>query len=153
MNFLAPLFLAGAAAVILPIVFHLIRRSVRRRREFSSLMFLNLSPPRLVRRNRIEHWILLLLRCAALALLALAFARPFLERPVTQLPGTAARQVVVLIDRSASMRREKLWDEALSRLRRWSDQAGPNDTVAVYAFDRALKPIVTFPQWAELAAG
>ena len=66
MSFLAPLFLAGALAISLPIVLHLIRRTTRERTLFSSLMFLTASPPRLVKRNRIEHLLLLLLRCVSI---------------------------------------------------------------------------------------
>ena len=69
MNFLAPLFLLGAAAVIGPVIYHLVRRTTRDRQRFSSLLFLQASPPRLAQRQRIEHWLLLLLRCLALLLL------------------------------------------------------------------------------------
>jgi hypothetical protein len=40
MSFLAPLFLIGAIVIGLPIFFHLIRRTTRERKVFSSLMFL-----------------------------------------------------------------------------------------------------------------
>jgi hypothetical protein len=69
------LFLFGALAVALPVVFHLIRRTTREQTLFSSLMFLQPSPPRLARKSRLEH-LLLLLRCLALGLLAFGFARP-----------------------------------------------------------------------------
>ena len=46
MNFLTPLFLLGGLAIAGPIVFHLIRRTTRERRVFSSLMFLLPTPPR-----------------------------------------------------------------------------------------------------------
>ncbi len=59
MNFLAPLFLLGALAVALPVLFHLVRRTTRQRTVFSSLMFLRPAPPRLTRRNRLEHLLLL----------------------------------------------------------------------------------------------
>src|ERR1041385_4153779 len=93
MNFLAPLFLAGAFAVALPVVFHLIRRTTRERTVFSSLMFLKPTPPRLTKRNRLEHILLLMLRCAAICLLAVGFARPFVkhilpETPFSQPPKT-----------------------------------------------------------------
>jgi hypothetical protein len=74
MGLLAPLYLAGLAALSLPILFHLIRRTPRGRQTFGSLMFLAPSPPRLSRRSRLDQWLLLLLRAAALALLAMAFA-------------------------------------------------------------------------------
>ena len=49
MSFLAPLFLFGALAVAAPILFHLIRRTSREKIPFSSLMFLQPTPPRLTR--------------------------------------------------------------------------------------------------------
>ncbi len=91
MGLLAPLYIAGLLAITLPIVFHLIRRTPHGRQEFSSLMFLTPSPPRLTRRSRLSNILLLLLRAAALALLALAFARPFFhgddDRDVSQSRG------------------------------------------------------------------
>ena len=70
MSFLAPLFLLGGLAIALPVVFHLVRRSSREKLEFSSLMFLKPTLPRMTRRNRLEHIFLLLLRCLAIGLLA-----------------------------------------------------------------------------------
>ena len=78
MGLLTPLYLAGLAALSLPVLLHLIRRTPRGRQAFSSLMFLSPSPPRLTRRSRLDHLLLLVLRLTALALLAFAFARPFL---------------------------------------------------------------------------
>ena len=76
MTFLAPLFLLGALAVALPILFHLIRRTPTVQRRFSSLMFLSPSPPQLSRRSRLDKILLLLLRCLIIGLIAFAFARP-----------------------------------------------------------------------------
>ena len=52
MNFLFPLFLAGIAAVAVPIVLHLVRRHTRDRVTFSSLMFLRTTRPRFTSRSR-----------------------------------------------------------------------------------------------------
>ena len=61
MSFLAPWFLAaGIAAISLPILFHLFRRTPQGRLPFSTLMFLTPSPPRLTSRSRLENWPLLL---------------------------------------------------------------------------------------------
>ena len=89
MNFLAPLFLLGALAVALPIALHLARRTARRRTVFSSLLFLRPTPPRLTRRNRLEHRLLLLLRCLVIGLLAFGFARPFFRQKVSEKIGRA----------------------------------------------------------------
>ena len=74
MSFLAPLFLIGAAAIALPILFHLIRRTSKDKTIFSSLMFLLPTPPRVTRKSRLENILLLILRCLVLCLLALGFA-------------------------------------------------------------------------------
>ncbi len=148
MNFLAPLFLAGAAAVVLPVVFHLIRRKTREQVPFSSLMFLRVSPPRLTKRSRLEDLLLLLLRCLVLALLAAAFARPFVRRPLAlpELRGTIRRELI-LVDTSASMRREGLWDAARARILAAVESAAPGDTLAVYGFDRRMRSVVSFADW------
>src|SRR5262249_14061873 len=75
MSFLTPLYALGVLAVAAPVVFHLIRRSPRGEVPFGSLMFLSPTPPRLTRRSRLDQVVLLLLRAAALCLLALAFTR------------------------------------------------------------------------------
>src|SRR6185369_13883767 len=154
MNFLAPLFLAGAAAIALPVVFHLIRRTTRERTAFSSLMFLEPSPPRLTRRSRLEHILLLILRCAVLCLLALGFARPFIKKMIDS-PASAigARQIVVLVDISASMRRANLWNEARTRVQSILGKTSPADQVALVAFDRHTHPLVSFEEWNAAPAG
>lgn len=149
MSFLAPFFLLGAAAVIGPILFHLIRRTTREVMPFSSLMFLQPTPARVTKRSRIENLRLLLLRCLALALLALAFARPFLARPASSLPLAegAGKRTVVLLDTSASMRRENLWPEARRKAEDLLRKAAPADEIAVLAFDRTIRSVVSFEDW------
>jgi hypothetical protein len=150
MRFLFPLFLAGAAAVLVPIVLHLSRRRTRRELPFSTLMFLAPTPPRFHRRQKIEHWLLLALRCLAVALLAAAFARPFIPRPLPALVSRPGVRTVVLVDTSASMRRASLWSDALSRVRSLLGRAGPADRVAVVTFDRRPTTVLGFDQWAAL---
>jgi hypothetical protein len=60
MNFLYPLFLAGIAAVAVPIVLHLVRRRTRDHVTFSSLMFLRTTRPRFTSRSRLENLPLLI---------------------------------------------------------------------------------------------
>src|SRR5262245_21105846 len=104
MSFLTPLFLAGLGAVAIPILIHLIQRERKRVVMFPSLMFLQRIPYQSVRRRRIRHWALLAMRCAAIALLVLAFARPFFqESDLAAAAVGGAREVVVLLDTSASM--------------------------------------------------
>src|SRR4051794_29295206 len=104
MGVLAPLYIAGLLGIALPIIFHLIRRNPHGRQEFSSLMFLQPSPPRLTRRSRLSNILLLILRGLALAALAFAFARPYLSGALDKDVSTGkGRRVAVLLDTSASM--------------------------------------------------
>lgn len=154
MSFLTPLFLIGGLAIAGPIIFHLVRRATREKTLFSSLMFLLPSPPRLSQRHRLEHLLLLILRCLALALLAFGFARPFLRQTPIDDPTTAQpKRVVVLVDTSASMRREGVWAAARERVAEVLGRAGPADQFAVYPFDRHAVPLVTFEDWNRTAPG
>lgn len=154
MNFLAPLFLLGGLAVALPVIYHLVRRTTRERTVFSSLMFLRPAPPRLTRRNRLEHILLLVLRCAVIGLLALGFARPFLKRVLPETASAGApKRIVVLLDTSASMQRERLWAEARDKAEAILRAASPADQAALFTFDRQLHPLISFEQWKSIAAG
>ena len=150
MNFLAPLFALGALAGIGPIVFHLMRNTTREQTPFSALMFLEPSPPRLTKRDKLENLWLLLLRCLVLALIALAFARPFLPRPTPRPPPAGGRRIVLLLDTSASMRRENLWADARARAEARVRAAQPADEMAIVAFDRQSRPALTFEEWRKL---
>jgi hypothetical protein len=153
MNFLAPWFWLGTAAVVGPILFHLLRRSARERLPFSSLMFLSPTPPRAVRRRRLEHFWLLLLRCICLVLLAAGFARPFFSRDLpVPAPATSGRQIILLMDTSASMRRPGVWDEARAAVGRYLAGTGPADQVAVMTFDQQLRTLIGFKEWSSWPA-
>ncbi len=148
MNFLTPLFLLGGLAIAGPILFHLIRRTTRERRVFSSLMFLLPTPPRLAKRSRLEHWLLLLLRCLALGLLALGFSRPFFKQtPLDDPTAAQPKRIVVLVDVSASMRRAGLWSAARERVEATLGKVSAVDQVALYTFDRAATLLLPFEEW------
>lgn len=153
MNFLAPLFLVGAATIGLPILFHLIRRTTKERKVFSSLMFLLPSPPRLTKRSKLEHILLLLLRCAVICLLALAFARPFLKGVQPPAQPAESRRLLLLLDTSASMRRADLWSDAKAKASAYLKGTSTADQVAVFSFDHQLNPLLTFDQWNSAAPG
>jgi hypothetical protein len=149
-NFLAPLFALGALAVIGPILFHLIRRTTREVTPFSTLMFLQPTPPRVTKRSRLENLWLLLARCLVIALLALAFARPFLPRTTPAPSPGSGQRTVILVDTSASMRRDKLWADALSHLDTRLRAVQPGDEMAVLAFDGQTHSVLSFEEWRKL---
>src|SRR5688500_18500601 len=105
MSFLSPWFLAGLAALAVPILVHLIHKERKEVVEFPSLMFIQRIPYKSAKRNQIRHWLLFLLRCAAIILLIAAFARPLFDREAATPPAAldGAREVVILVDRSYSM--------------------------------------------------
>ncbi len=145
MNWLFPLYLAGAAAVIAPILLHLRRRPPQDRVDFSSLLFLDAQTPVPVSKRRLENWLLLLLRCLALILLALMFARPFVQNESATNSATN-HATLILLDRSASMRREDLWKRAVEEAMRRIRDAKLTDRVALAVFDRELTPVWTFDE-------
>ena len=151
---LAPFYLLGALAIAGPILFHLWRRTPRGRREFSTLMFLSPSPPRVTSRSRVEHWLLLLLRGAVLLLLAFAFARP-LWRTATSEPEKASDEelVAVLVDTSASLRRDGAWPELMKQLGASVSKLPTTATVGLFAFDDRWRSVADFTELKSLEAG
>src|SRR5262249_29242939 len=134
MSFLAPLFLVGLGALLVPVLLHLIQRERRNVQQFPSLMFLRRIPYQSVRRRRIRNWFLLLMRLAALALIVLAFARPFLRRAEVPVGATGAREVVVLLDRSYSMGYGDRWQRALAAAREAINGLKPTDRGSIVLF-------------------
>lgn len=151
---LAPLYLLAALTVAGPILFHLWRRTPRGRREFSTLMFLTPSPPRVTSRSRVEHWLLLILRAVALCLLALAFARP-LWRTATSTPDKTPDEelVAILIDTSASLRRDGAWPDLMDKVQQQLSRLPTTATVGLYQFDDQWKSIADFAELKRLEPG
>ena len=135
MGLLAPLFLLGLATVAVPVILHMIQRERKEEVEFPSLMFLRKVPYRSFRRQRIRHWFLLLLRCAALLLLLFAFARPFIRAAALAAVTDGAREVVVLLDQSYSMSYGDRWEDAQALATDTIDALDPGDRATVILFD------------------
>ncbi|MBI2401835.1 MAG: BatA domain-containing protein [Gemmatimonadetes bacterium] len=139
MTFLAPLFLAGLAALAVPIIVHLTNRPKSDAYPFPSLMFLQRVPFRTMRRQRIRHWWLLAMRAAVLVLVAAAFARPLLERLGGVGGSAAGREVVLLLDASYSMRFGDHWQRAQAAARRVVNGLGADDRATIVLVgDRAV---------------
>ena len=85
MSFLNAIMLAGIAAVSVPIIIHLLNRRKFKTITWAAMKFVKLSVDQNQRRMRIEDLILLLIRCALVALLALALARPASKDTVSDL--------------------------------------------------------------------
>src|SRR6185437_2149216 len=102
MGFLTPWFLAGAAAVGLPVWLHLLRKHRTTPLPFSSLMFFERRTQSSIKHRRLRYLLLFALRAALILLLALAFAHPYIQQHL--LPQSRTNEVtVVAIDNSLSM--------------------------------------------------
>ena len=134
MSFLTPLFLVGLAGLAIPVILHLIQKERKNVVQFPSLMFLRRIPYQSVRRRRIRHWLLLFMRLAALALIVLAFARPFLRRTEIAAGASGAREVVILLDRSYSMGYGGKWAQALAAAERAINGLTPADRASIVLF-------------------
>lgn len=104
MSFLNALFLFGLPIVAAPIALHLLRRQQRHVVPWGAMQFLTDAVGEGRRFDRLEEWLLLALRTAALLALVLALARP-LVRGLS--PAAAASQeVVIVLDDSLSTNRK-----------------------------------------------
>jgi len=140
LTFLVPLFLLGAAGIIVPIVVHLTRRQRRNVVHFPSLMFLEKIPYQERRRRRVQHWFLLGLRALALALVVLAFARPFMDSTEVGLGAAGGpREIVILMDQSYSMEVGDHLEEARGEAMEVIDGLGPLDRASVVAFSQGAQ--------------
>ncbi len=134
MSLLVPAFLAGLLALAIPLWVHLRNRRRSETVRFPSLMFLHQIPYRSVQRQLLQHRLLLAARALALALLALAFARPFMPSEVQGLDAAGAREVVIVLDDSWSMGYGDRWDQATAQARRVLAGLGSSDRVSLVLF-------------------
>ena len=140
MQFLNPLFLIGSLALIAPILVHLVRRETSRRVLFSSLMFVRRTPKASLRKQRLRHPLLLLLRMAALLLLVLAIARPLLTDPdAVGLSGSGGRSLILLLDDSFSMRFGDRFERAQAQARTILQSMAPGDRVRTVVFSDSTR--------------
>jgi hypothetical protein len=145
MSWLAPWYLMGLAAVAGPLVFHLWRQSAQGQRRFSSLMFLDPSPPRLTRVSRLQHVGLFACRALVLTCLAVALARPvFRHTQMLPVVPDGGELVCVLVDTSASLQRERAWPTLLAQLDRRLQRLHAADRVALLSFARTADVRIPF---------
>ncbi len=152
-SFLFPLYLLGAAAIAVPILLHLRRRPPKEHLEFGSLMFLEKTPERVTRRTRLEQLLLLALRCLAVLLLAFAFGRPFLDSIRLPSEANTLTRAILLVDRSASMRREGLREAAAEAAREAAQSYQAGAEVGLALFDERFDLVADLPTLAELGPG
>ena len=104
-NFLVSpwLFIGGLIAIASPVIIHLLNRRRFKRVDWAAMDFL-LEAQRINRRRvRLEEFILLLLRCLAMALIGLLLARPFLNINPAGMFKAGQTERIIVLDDSLSM--------------------------------------------------
>lgn len=103
MSFLNATLLFGLIAAMVPVVVHWFARTKYDEVDWAATMFLA-ADSRTTRKTRIDQWLLLALRMAAIAILAIALAAPSLPGwRLMSVGRSGPRDVAILIDGSSSM--------------------------------------------------
>jgi hypothetical protein len=142
MGFVQASLLAALAAVVLPILAHLLFRRRSRPVDLGTLRFLKVAVRQDTRRRRLKRLLLLALRVGCVVLLVLLFARPYRAEFSG---GGDAGLTVVLIDRSASMGRQRdgvrLIDRAVRELPEVLARVPARSRVEAAWFDVKAEPV------------
>ena len=136
LSFLTPMLLGGMALVAVPLALHLIMRQKPVKREFPAMRFLRRNAVANRRRLRLSHLLLLLLRMAALSLLALALARPVLRGAGWLADGEGPVAAAFVFDTAPRMllregNRTRL-EQAVSMAKVLIEKLPPESTLAVF---------------------
>jgi hypothetical protein len=127
--------LGGLAAIAAPILIHLLLRRKSQRMRFSSVQFFLKQDEQSMRKRKLRNLLLLSTRLLLFTLLALAFARPFFPASDAIAQAGEMRQLVILLDTSASMQAVTpdgpLWSRALDAVRKELAALKLNDRAAL----------------------
>lgn len=119
MNFLHPILAGvGLAAVAIPILIHLLMRRRRRPIDFGAMQFLLEAMRQQRRRLRLEQLILLMARCAVIALIALGLAQPLLGSAGLLGAGGSVTVYLLIDDSLTSSATDQTGETELARSRR-----------------------------------
>ena len=101
--FLNPIMLAGLGGALLPLVLHLLARSRYRNVEWGAMMFLESQANEQRQAAKLKQWLLLAMRMATVALLAIALARPITRSAWGAVSQQGPVTAVIVLDCSHSM--------------------------------------------------
>lgn len=130
-SFLSPLFLIGALAAAVPILLHLFHRRTDVVIDFPSVKLLTRAPVQHHRRRQLRELILLALRVAALVLLAVSFARPYVAGATAP---PSAPVTVIALDTSLSLSAPGQFARAQQAAAQAVSSAPASHAVAVITF-------------------
>ncbi len=129
--------LGGLAALGIPILIHLLLKRKTQRLRFSTVQFFVKQDERANKRRKLRHWLLLAVRLLLVALLVLAFARPYWKGNQAAGDFRKRRVAVFVLDRSASMQAttggQTQWNRALELIRKAFAEFKAEDHAAMVA--------------------
>lgn len=143
-GFLQTTMLLGLAGLAIPVLIHLWNRRRPEVIDWGAMQFLELNPARR-RRLVVEELLLLTARLALVALLVAGLAAPFARGPLLAAWTDPPREVVFVLDASASMARTDLspapWVRALDAVRAEIEALRPGDRFGLVLANRPVRPI------------
>ncbi|QIF02293.1 BatA domain-containing protein [Roseimicrobium sp. ORNL1] len=139
-----PGFLWALAALAVPLWIHLSRRRRYTELPVGTLRFLNEVLKERRKRARFEEIPLLLLRLLAVALLALAFTRPFLNS--REKAAESPAETVVLLDASGSVT-ENMKNAGLKLLLQSTQQVAEGSKLTLAQFSDEVEAITAADKW------
>ena len=133
LTFLATSFaIAGAIGASIPLILHLLNRERARQLIFSTVRFIQMSHQTNVRRHKLKRLLLLLMRILMLALLGLAFARPFFaDTPAPTQKTGGKRNAVIVLDTSYSMQYGDVFENAKKEVSNILDKLDASDAAGL----------------------
>ncbi|TWU01653.1 BatA domain-containing protein [Neorhodopirellula pilleata] len=144
MSFIGIGFLFALPLVAAPLLLHLFDRRRNEVIEWGAMQFLVEASARKTSARRLKQWLLLLLRCLAIAALIFALARPLL--PAGYLGGIDRGETILVIDNSMSMSRKTstgtMIETAVQRAAKIIEELPKNEDVRILT-------TAPYPTWAE----
>lgn len=148
----APVWMAGLGVLVVPLVLHLWSRRTGPPAPFPSIRMLRAIYTERARRSRWRDLLVMLLRCALLGLIVLAFAQPQWSQGPQEQPLPAAgigEARTIVLDASASMQRPyrggTLFDQAKRLTARLVRRADPQSPLSIIVLDGQATPLLPRP--------
>jgi len=142
--FLNAILVAGVTALSIPLIIHLLHRSRYRVVRWGAMHLLAFRERHQKRRLEIQHLLLLLIRCAIPALIALCMARPVMTG-VRSLLGAAKTSTVIALDNSDSMNVGNTFTQAREFAQKIVDRLPRGSEAAVVLMGGRPAPLLDQP--------
>ncbi|NQT86513.1 BatA domain-containing protein, partial [bacterium] len=148
MTFMHPWLLLAGLGIALPVLAHLLNRYQVKRTQWAAMQFLNRTVRVRSRQIRLRDILLLLLRCLAVVLLVLAFARPATENAegVASRFGERRAGVIIALDVSFSMQHSDgtstRFERAIKKIETIAQSIHPGDPVSLILLGDEHKVVV-----------